>query len=160
VTDEEVFAFLDHSDRHLSDPQNRAAFAYTTHFRARLPQHGGVYVFFLNDEVVYVGETKSLRQRLGNHMRNPENHVLALKIARLLFDILNGPGAAGSRRAFAEDHKQLTRDWVARSLQVAWLPVQLGRKELEEFLIEAYDPEFNKRYPTVLMGPIANQEAV
>jgi len=144
---EEVVAYFKALEAELLDPNRRTAFGFAAEFRESVPEAGGVYVFFHQGRVVYVGETTSLRQRLAVHMRNPENHVLALKIARLLYDKLNGSGSAGSARKFLESHKEATRQWAASNLHVAFADMAIGRKELEERLVAHHAPLFNARYP-------------
>lgn len=148
-SDQQVAAFLAAKEAELFKPDQRIAITFDADFRHALPATGGVYAFFHNDAVFYIGETTSLRQRLGTHMRNPENHVLALKIARQLFDHAHGDGTAGSKKKFDEEHKEATRKWVSENLRVAFVPIPIGRKELEDRLCSMHEPEFNKRYPVL-----------
>ena len=148
-TDAQVAAFLAAREAELLAKDRRVAVAFTASFRHDLPASGGVYAFFHAGGLFYIGETTSLRQRLGTHMRNPENHVLALKIARQLFDRANGKGSAGSKKKFEEQHKEVTRQWVSKNLQVAFVATPIGRKELEDHLCGTHKPEFNKRYPVL-----------
>ena len=149
LTQAQIDAFLNAKEAELLDPGNRAPIHFGREYARSLPESGGTYVFFFHDEVFYVGETTSLRQRLAVHMRNPENHVLILKIARLLYDEINGPGLAGSRRKFDESHKARSRRWVERHLRVALVDLGIGRKELEERLVQKHSPPFNERYPSL-----------
>ena len=135
------------AEAYLLDPANRVQMAYDNNFRENIEQTGGSYIFFYGDIVMYTGETTNLRQRLGVHMRNPENHVLMLKLTRLLWDQLYGEGAAGNRRVFPHDHREHVRNWISEHLTVAYLSLNIGRKELEERLIGNHDPPFNQRYP-------------
>jgi predicted GIY-YIG superfamily endonuclease len=146
-SEKDVHTFFDSREAELTAPASRTPFEFTADFRKALPTKGGVYVVFHERDVIYVGETTSLRHRLGVHMRNPENHVLALKLARLLYDKANGNGSAGSTRKFKESHKAATREWIRQNLSVSYVHLPIGRKELEERLVGKYDPEFNKRYP-------------
>jgi len=148
-TEAEVDAYLNARAAELLDPARRRPIAFDEAFRASIPASGGVYAFFYGDELFYIGETTSLRQRLGNHMRNPENHVLALKIARQLHDRIHGEGSAGSQKKFVEEHKANTRQWVVENLQVAFVPLTIGRRELEERLCGLHAPTFNHRYPVL-----------
>ncbi|MFC7300294.1 GIY-YIG nuclease family protein [Cognatiluteimonas weifangensis] len=143
----EIAAFFDARQAELLDLSRRVPMTFAREFRINLPIEGGVYVFFFQSSVFYVGETTSIRQRIGMHMRNPENHVLALKIARHLYDRSHGLGAAGSQKKFSEQHKESTRQWIQEHLHVCYVPMLLGRKELEERLVCQLNPEFNKRYP-------------
>jgi predicted GIY-YIG superfamily endonuclease len=145
----EVNAYLDARGAELLDPARRGNVAFDEAFRTSIPATGGVYAFFYGNELFYIGETTSLRQRLANHMRNPENHVLALKIARQLHDRIHGEGAAGSQKKFVEEHKESTRQWVVQNLQVAYVPLTIGRRELEERLCAQLAPMFNHRYPVL-----------
>lgn len=133
----------------MFDANRRIAVSFDAKFREELPESGGVYAFFHANDIFYIGETTSLRQRLGIHMRNPENHVLALKIARQLYDRTHGKGSAGSKKKFEEAHKETTRKWVSDNLCVSFVALPIGRKELEDRLCMKHEPEFNKRYPAL-----------
>lgn len=146
-TDDEIGRFLTAREAELFDSQLRVVAALDTQFRDSLPVGGGTYAFFHGDSIFYVGETTSLRQRLATHMRNPENHVLLLKIARLLYDQEHGDGTAGKMKKFEEAHKKKTRAWVRNNLHVAHARLSIGRKELEEMLVSKHSPPFNERYP-------------
>lgn len=51
--------------------------------RTGIPKAPGVYALFENDEAVYVGRSKNLRQRIGNHTSGrPEQSSFAFKLAR------------------------------------------------------------------------------
>jgi GIY-YIG catalytic domain-containing protein len=149
MNQQQVDEYFTACEQALLDVTNRTAITFDKAFKISIPPEGGVYVIFFGGAPFYVGETTSIRQRLAGHMRNPENHVMALKLARLLHDQAHGVGTAGSTRKFSEIHKRATRTWIATNLQVAFLAMPIGRKELEERLIAKHTPEFNKRYPFV-----------
>jgi len=153
MNQQQVDQYFATCEQFLLDVANRIPITFDAPFKRVVPTGGSVYVFFINGVPFYVGETTSIRQRLGGHMRNPENHVMALKLARLLHDQIHGVGSAGSTRKFPEPHKQSTRAWIETNLQVAFLQMPIGRKELEELLITKHSPEFNKRYPVLPPPP-------
>ncbi|MEM9560232.1 MAG: hypothetical protein AAF995_07985 [Planctomycetota bacterium] len=142
-------AYFSACESDLLAAENQMQIRFGAQFAVTIPRSGGAYLFHFQDRVLYAGETTSLRQRLAVHMRNPENHVLILKIARQLYDWEHGHGASGNRRRFDEAHKERSRQWVEQHLSVSFRQMRIGRKELEEFLVERHQPEFNKRYPTL-----------
>ena len=138
---------FEEAEEYLLNPVNRVPMEYTSDFKNNVSESGGSYIFFHNDLIIYTGETTNIRQRLGVHMRNPENHVLMLKLTRLLWDQIHGEGEAGNRRVFPHDHRAVVMGWISDNLTVSYLSLGIGRKELEERLIINHGPSFNQRSP-------------
>jgi hypothetical protein len=147
ASQQDVEDFLRDQENELMAAKGRRKMSFSDRFRNSLPESGGIYAFFCKGKIFYVGETTCLRKRLASDMRNPENHVLALKIARLLYDAKYGNGSAGKEKKFEEAHKAATRKWIEDNLRVKCFSMLIGRRELEERVHANRRPEFNDRYP-------------
>jgi len=82
------------------------------------PDHSGVYVVWENEQPIYVGETSGLKSRMSDIMR-PINHAFTKKISNKynLFDL-----------------KEL-RQFMKTNYKLSYITVDLGRSEIEEYLI-------------------------
>ena len=80
--------------------------------------HSGVYVVWENEQPIYVGETSGLKSRMSDIMR-PINHAFTKKISNQynLFDL-----------------KEL-RQFMKNNYKLSYITVDLGRSEIEEYLI-------------------------
>lgn len=87
-----------------------------------IPQEAGVYAIWdlISKSPIYVGETSALRSRMSD-IERAENHTFRRKAAKLL-------------NIQSNDEAALTAAMKNR-YAVAFIEVQLGRAELEEFLI-------------------------
>lgn len=86
----------------------------------QMPREAGVYVIWHAETPIYVGESSSLRLRMADLAR-PINHTFTKKIAR--------------RHKIAEtDYAELART-ISMNYRLSHIQVELGRAELEEYLI-------------------------
>lgn len=85
-----------------------------------IPKEAGIYVIWKAETPFYVGETSSLRLRMSDLAR-PINHSFTKKIARL---------HKISEAAYAD----LARE-ISTHYQLSHIKVELGRAEIEEYLI-------------------------
>lgn len=102
----------------------------------------GVYVFFEKDEIVYVGETSSIKERMRDVL-DTRHHTLRRKIGVLNFSNIPGFRQANSKTKFPPDIEQLVSDWMIKKMRLSFVSAQLGRKELEELIIKKYNPKYN-----------------
>jgi len=82
------------------------------------PNHSGVYVIWEKEQPIYVGETSGLKSRMSDIMR-PINHAFTKKISN-------------SKKIF--DLKEL-RKFMLENYKLSYIEVDLGRSEIEEYLI-------------------------
>ena len=85
---------------------------------SQVPRQAGVYVIWQAQTPVYVGESSSLRLRMADLAR-PINHTFTRKIAQK-YDI--------------PDCAELART-VSANYHLSHIQVELGRAEIEEYLI-------------------------
>ena len=82
------------------------------------PNYSGVYVVWEKEQPIYVGETSGLKSRMSDIMR-PINHAFTKKISN-------------SKKIF--DLKEL-RKFMLENYKLSYIEVDLGRSEIEEYLI-------------------------
>ena len=115
----------------------------TLDWKNSFPRDAGVYAFFKDDEIVYVGETGSIQGRM-NDMRNSQHHTLRRNVgAREFCDVLDFEKAS-SHKKFPPHIEEMVIDFLG-SLEVKALPISFGRKEIEEHLINKYSPIYNQK---------------
>lgn len=105
----------------------------------------GVYIIEEVGEIVYVGETKNIRQRMS-HLLNTQNHTVRRNIGHMNFSKIDGFEKASSKKKFPEHIEQLVKDWIENKMRVSILHTIIGRKEIESYLIKMYEPKYNIRY--------------
>ncbi len=104
----------------------------------------GVYIFRDKEEIIYVGETGNLRGRMKD-MIDTRNHVLRRNIGNKLFCSINGFEPATAKRKFVDVIEEMLNAHIKENLTVHCMPVELGRKELEEKIQANFNPEYNQK---------------
>lgn len=100
--------------------------------RKLVPKDPGIYIISKNDEIIYIGETSNIYERLTHHK--------------------NGNGSALKDKI--QDYTNCNPDKYLQDCKIKFLPITLGRIEIERYLINKYNPVFNnyklrKRYKRV-----------
>lgn len=106
------------------------------------PNKAGVYVVYENLTLVYVGETKSIRDRMSD-MLDTRHHTLRRKIGEINFSDLNDFKKATSKLKYPLSIEKMVNDWLSNKMQLSFLPMKIGRKELEELIIKDLKPKYN-----------------
>lgn len=92
-----------------------------------------------------MGETGLLRSRMKD-LLDTRNHVLRRKIGNTKFIKLPGFQKATSSKNFNPGIEDKLNKWIESNLEISTLAVDLGRKELEEFIYDKYDkPKYNSK---------------
>lgn len=108
----------------------------------KFPNEPGVYVFFEKSELVYVGETKSIRERMKD-MLHTQHHSLRRKVGALNFSDHKGYQKATSMKKFIPAIEKRVESWFINKMKLSFLPTRLGRIELEELIIKKFNPKYN-----------------
>lgn len=83
------------------------------------PDHGGVYVIWKGDVPSYVGETSGLSSRMTTDLKRPNNHAFTKKVS-ISTEITDSVAL---------------KSYIAETYKVSFVQVDLGRAEIEEYLI-------------------------
>ena len=91
---------------------------FSDNWKQNFPNHTGVYVIWENEQPIYVGETSGLKSRMSDIMR-PINHAFTKKISNKfnLFDL------------------NKLRKFMTENYKLSFIQIELGRSEIEEYLI-------------------------
>lgn len=117
----------------------------TLEWERSFPKEPGVYCIYCKGKMIYVGETENLRKRM-NHLRNSRHHVLRRTLGEKLYSSRNDFEKATSKKKFPADIEIDLEVYMKKELSVSCIPVYLGRKELEDFILNGIDADvLNKR---------------
>ncbi len=106
-----------------------------------IPAKNGIYGVWSGKELKYVGETSDIRDRMKDLGRNVHNHTLAVKLANKYFK-----GKKWSqkktlpKRLVSKLHEKIKGDF-----KISFLPLSMGRKEIEEYIVKKRNPVYNKK---------------
>ena len=124
--------------------QNRKPASLTREWSKAMPGEPGVYAWFEGNNLIYVGESGLLCDRLDD-ARRTYNHTLRRSLGRTRFSKLKHyRPATGSKKFPANIEKRL--DDLMKTLTVSVVPVPFGRTEVEEYMKEKYGPMHNDKY--------------
>ena len=111
----------------------------------KFPKDAGVYIIRENGEMCYVGESGSIRARMLD-LLDTRNHVIRRNIGNTKYKNTPGFETATANKKFNPDIENKLNKWMERNLEISTIPVELGRKELEEYLFLKYNkPKYNKK---------------
>jgi len=139
----DINKILQEYDQRFLDKKNREMFQLNTQWNKGVSSQSGVYAFFDKDKIIYIGETGSLKGRMSD-VRRTVNHTLRRTIGNRLFLNIKGFNKATSKNKFPEHIEILINEYMEK-LHVAIIPIPFGRAEIEEYLIEKYNPAFNTK---------------
>lgn len=136
-----------HVDQHmafLTDSKGALPLGRGKAWLKQFPTNPGVYCIFEGRDLIYSGETGSLKGRMRD-LLDTRNHTLRRQLGNTKFGKHSGYRAASSSVKFPDDIEKLLTDFMLTHLKVKALPVSLGRKEIEEKLIDVKSPRYNAK---------------
>ncbi|HRK80913.1 MAG TPA: GIY-YIG nuclease family protein [Saprospiraceae bacterium] len=104
----------------------------------------GVYVVKEEGEICYVGETGNLKKRMRD-LLDTRNHSLRRTIGCARFAGKEGYEIATPSRKFPPQFEEELNRFFEDNFEVSAIEVLIGRKELEERLVEKFKPKYNTR---------------
>jgi hypothetical protein len=126
--------YLDLLQSKLLKPDNFRQVVLTNEWAKLVPAQAGVYVFMHGENLVYVGETGNLRGRMKD-LLDSRHHTIRRTIGVRLFAEVEGFAKASITAKFPAHIELLVNNHITENLRLAYLPVSLGRKELEELVM-------------------------
>lgn len=104
----------------------------------------GIYwIEHKKDGLIYIGESSNVKDRYTTHSkttyfsafrRNLGENILGFKLKTI----------KGKKRYFSESEEVKLNDYL-RNLKIKTMPIYIGRYELEEYLIQKYQPKLNRK---------------
>lgn len=143
ITEQFVHEVIEHYSKELMDNAKRSPMSLTRAWASSFPKDAGIYAIFLQNEIVYIGETGMISARLRD-LLDSRNHTLRRNMGKAFFSDKEGYQDASTSKKFPPHIETMVND-VLEKMTVAVLPVALGRAEIEEYLVEKYRPVFNSK---------------
>ena len=107
-------------------------------------KEAGVYVLKEKGEICYIGESGSLQGRMID-LLNTKNHTVRRNIGKFNFSHHTNYKAANSSTSYPLEIELKINEWIESKMTLYFLPLSLGRKELEERLYFKYNPKYNQK---------------
>lgn len=115
----------------------------TLDWKNSFAEEAGVYVIFDKAKPVYIGESANLRKRM-DHMRYTYRHVIRWHLGHDLFSDRPDYRKANGKTKYSDPIERDLND-AMRKLKICVMPVPVGRKIVEDYLILKYDPRYNQK---------------
>ncbi|MBB6004900.1 GIY-YIG nuclease family protein [Arcicella rosea] len=144
MTPQEIKIYLQELEKKLLSDNNRKSIKLTRDWTKQFPTDAGVYLIRESGEISYVGETGSIRARMAD-LLNTQNHVIRRTIGHTKYKDHISFEKATSQKKFIPEIEIKLNNWIESQLEVSILTVELGRKELEEFLYDKHKPKYNNK---------------
>jgi hypothetical protein len=127
----------------LLDSNNHSPVLLNLKWAKSMPHESGVYGWFENAELIYIGETGMLWKRM-NDARTTQHHSLRRSLGNERFRSYKGfRHVTGKDRFVPLIENGLDR--LMKTMAVSVLPVEFGRKEFEEHVVCEHDPKYNQK---------------
>jgi hypothetical protein len=142
----DISKYLESLSNELLEENNWQKVIMTREWTSQIPSTAGVYILKENQKIVYVGETGNLRGRM-NDLLDTRHHSVRRTIGQKLFSTIEGYGKATTKVKFPSHIEELLNKHICANLSLAYVRVELGRKELEELIVSSInkDIRLNKR---------------
>jgi hypothetical protein len=111
----------------------RVPINFSRNWSSYFDNRAGVYAVFDRDDLIYVGETGNLKERMKD-IRRTVNHSFRRSLGKQLFSHNKDFQAATSKKKFDQNIETSLNKYCEKNISIAAFPVELGRKELEEVL--------------------------
>ncbi|MBL0047509.1 MAG: GIY-YIG nuclease family protein [Bacteroidetes bacterium] len=115
--------------------KNKKKILLTRSWAREFPNRAGVYLVFENNNIKYVGETGNIRGRIAD-MLNTKNHTLRRSFGEANFSNSIGYEKANSVKSYNHKIELELNELIQEKLTISCLPLEIGRKEFEEWVME------------------------
>ncbi len=123
----------------------RKVFGSSRQWAKQFSLNPGVYAVFELGKLAYVGESGSLRGRMGD-LFDTRNHTLRRSLGTQRCSEIAGFEPATSKRTFPSHIEEWLGAYMSRSLAIAVVETPFGRREIEEHMIAKHGPlPYNKK---------------
>jgi hypothetical protein len=142
----QVESYLRKLTEQLLSKESFRTITLTRNWASLAPKVAGVYVLKQGNHIIYVGESGNIRGRMYDLLKTV-NHTVRRSIGHKHFSSVAGYEKATSKLKFPDHIELLINDFMCKKLKISYLPVMLGRKELEEYIECSIDKaiKLNKR---------------
>lgn len=123
---------------------NWKLFEFSKDWLMTFDTEAGVYAIREEGQICYIGESGSLRKRMKD-LLDTRNHSLRRTIGNRRFLDKEGYEAGTASKKFPLKFEEELNRIFEDNFEVSAIPVKIGRKELEERLVEKLNPIYNSR---------------
>ena len=135
-------AFIEGVVAELASGARAKPFVPNREWASGFPDKGGVYAIFQSGEIIYVGETGLLSERMIDLLES-RHHCFRRSFGQSLFSTRPDFVAASTKKRFPDAIETLLNERMSADLMVTCVPLVIGRKEVEEAVIASRKPTFN-----------------
>lgn len=129
---------------HLEKKSNAREIELTRVWVNKIPKKSGVYLVFDEAKIIYVGESGNLSGRMTD-MLDSRHHVLRRNLGSSLYENMPKFEKASVKSKFPQEFEDKLNEYIQSKLMINIVTVELGRKEIEERLIEKHKPSYNRK---------------
>lgn len=141
---ERIKQYLEKLEFELLSTAKRELITISREWAKKFPIEAGVYILREGGEICYVGETGSIRGRILD-LLDTRNHVIRRKIGELKFSNTLEFKKASSRKKYPQVIEERINQVLEDNFEISVKIVSIGRKELEEQIIEKHKPKYNTK---------------
>lgn len=133
ITQIEIENYLTFLESTLMNEERWMSIDFTKRWIKDIPKQAGVYMIREDVHIIYVGETGNLKKRM-NDFCDSRHHTLRRTLGKKHFSQLPHFKYASSKEKFPEEIEILLNEYIQKKIKISFIVVELGRKELEEFI--------------------------
>lgn len=105
-------------------------FSFDKNWSNNFTKSAGLYGVFNKEELLYVGESASIKERM-KEIKRTINHSFRKKLGKHLYN-----NAILTKGKFDLEIEKLLNDFYLTNIYISFIEVEFGRKEIEEELIK------------------------
>jgi GIY-YIG catalytic domain len=141
---EKIEKYLSDLELQLLDDNNRRIIQTNKEWLKIFPSEAGVYLLREEGNICYVGETGNLQSRMRDFL-DTRNHSVRRKIGEIKFSNEAEYQKGSSSHKFPEKIETELNNVLEDNFEISTVVVPIGRKELEERIVNKYKPIYNVR---------------
>jgi len=131
LTDEDLSLIYSKAETCLFDG-NRIKFEFDRKWSSNFPKKSGVYAIYEGIDLLYIGETANLKERM-KEVKRTYNHSFRKKLGKYRFG-----GVEIVKGKYSDTIENQMNDFYREKLYMSYIEVNFGRIEIESFLISKY----------------------
>ena len=144
MNQEQANKYLDNLKKELFQQKSKKIQFKNRQWLDTFPNEAGVYIVREKSKICYIGESGCVRGRIKD-MNNTKTHSLRRTIGNLLYKEHPLFNKATTKKSFNPKIETLLEKYMNKNITIAAIPVSIGRKELEEFIIANNKLKYNKK---------------
>lgn len=117
---------------------------FSSEWLKSFPPKAGVYLVREEGKICYCGESGNIQKRMRD-LFDTRNHTLRRKIGTLRFSKYEEFEKATSSNKFPDFIEKELNQIFEDNFEISTISIEIGRKELEERIVDKYTPIYNTR---------------